>query len=50
MVTRKAHKLLIRPHPAGSYSRPAYDTTMSVDHEDLGRLGELTVADIAVDR
>jgi hypothetical protein len=45
-----APKLLIRPHAAGSYSWPAHDTTMSVDHEDLGRLAEPTVADIAVDR
>ena len=29
---------------------PAHDTTMSVDHQDLGRLAEPTVADIPVDR
>jgi hypothetical protein len=29
---------------------PTHDTTMSVDHQDLGRLAEPTVADIAVDR
>ncbi len=50
MVTPSAHKLLIRPQAAGSYSWPAHDTTMSVDHEDLGRLAEPTVSDIAVDR
>ena len=46
----RAHRLLIRPQAAGSYSWPANDSTMSVDHEDLGRLAEPTVADIAVDR
>ncbi|MGH3143831.1 MAG: hypothetical protein ACRDO9_11990 [Gaiellales bacterium] len=50
MVTGKAHKLLIRPHPAGSYSWPSHDTTMSVDHEDLERLAEPTVDGIAVGR
>jgi hypothetical protein len=29
---------------------PAHDTTMSVDHQDLGRLAEPTVAAIAVGR
>jgi hypothetical protein len=29
---------------------PAHDTTMSVGHQDLGRLAEPAVADIAVDR
>jgi hypothetical protein len=29
---------------------PAHDTTMSVDHRDLGRLAEPTIANIAVDR
>jgi hypothetical protein len=29
---------------------PAHDTTMRVDHQDLGRLAQPAVADIAVDR
>jgi len=29
---------------------PAHDTTMRVDHQDLGRLAEPAIADIAVDR
>jgi hypothetical protein len=29
---------------------PAHDTTMRVDHQDLGRLAEPAVADIALDR
>jgi hypothetical protein len=43
MVTGKG-KLLIRP------TMPAHDTTMSVDHQDLGGWPNPTIAAIAVGR
>ena len=50
LVTRKGTQTLDPTSRSGFVLMARARPTMSVDHEDLGRLAEPTVADIAVGR